>query len=395
MKQLLLFTLFLFFTSSGFSQEEENKIPKNFDLSIYGIFRAHLATFAGEAEVQDATPRVGFLFDYHFGKNNKYTIFFGGEFAINLIDNQLDFNADPNTNDSGFAILDFEDKKSTFSTRLGFVGVNFAEYGSLTLGKLNSVYKSIAGTGDIFNVMSGQAAYVYAPTNTDGGETGTGRAESALIYQNSFWRFDIGLQTQMRASGGDNFFDSYSASLRFHFTDYLSIGTSYNKAKLGPKFLDLDNLHGLEGDAEYFTAGIVYHKGSLFLSAVYAQQKNGDFTNTIIRVPDAPENELVTIIYPGKGYELVGSYFFLKSKLKIMIGFNYKDPEIKTPFLPENFRTRMYLIGAQYQFIKFASVYSEYKFEDSINALNFTPPNVFMIGLRLDFDKTWSKNIEL
>ena len=248
-KLQLSFFVALFITVSSFSQEEE--IPKNLDFNTYGIFRAHVATFGGEAEIQDASPRIGFKFDYHFGDSNKYTVFFGGEFAINLIDNQFNFEADPNTNDGGFAVLEFSDKKSTFSTRLGFIGVNFAEYGTITLGKLNSVYKDVAGTTDIFNVMSGQASYVYSPSGADGGETGTGRAEGALIYRNSFWKFDVGLQTQMRANGGDNFFDNYGASLRFHPTDHLTLGTAYNKALLGPKFLEIENLQGLEGDAVY------------------------------------------------------------------------------------------------------------------------------------------------
>ncbi len=393
MKIFISVFFLLLFTGFVFSQEESK--PKNLDFTTYGIIRAHLAVFGGEAEIQDASPRIGFHFDYHFGNNEKYTVFFGGEFAVNLIDNQFNFEADPNTNDGGFAVLEFRDKKSTFSTRLGFVGVNFADFGTITIGKLNSVYKDIAGTTDIFNVMSGQASYVYSPTGADGGETGTGRAEGALIYRNSIWRFDFGLQTLMKANNGDDFFDGYSASLKFHITDYLSLGTAYNKAILGPKFLELKNLQGLEGDPAYFTAGFVYNRDLFYLSAIYAQQKNGDFINTIVRAPDSPNDELVTIVYPGKGFEITGSYLLLNHRLKIMAGFNYKDPEIKNPYLPENFRKRIYLLGVQYQFLKFAAVYSEYKFEDSVNALDLTPPNVFLVGLRIDFNKTWSKHIEL
>ncbi len=393
MKQFFSFFIIIFFTNIIISQEEE--IPKNLDFNTYGIFRAHLATFGGEAEIQDASPRVGFKFNYYFGENNKYTVFFGGEFAINLIDNQFNFEADPNTNDGGFTVLEFRDKKSTFSTRLGYIGVNFAEYGTITLGKQNSVYKDVAGKTDIFNVMSGQASYVYSPSGADGGETGTGRAESALIYRNSFWKFDVGLQTQMRANGGDNFFDSYSASLRFHLTDHLTLGTAYNKALLGPRFLEIVNVQGLEGEPEYFTAGITYAKGSFFISGIFVNQKNGDFINTFSREPDEPEDHIVTVVYPGKGYELVASYILLNNKLKLLAGFNYKKPETENRYLPEEFRKRLFLIGAQYRFLKFASVYSEYKFEDSINGLGFTPENVFMVGLRIDFNRTWSKNIDL
>ncbi|MCK5677956.1 MAG: porin [Flavobacteriaceae bacterium] len=389
MKLTVPFLISLLITTSIFSQKEE--IPKNLDFNTYGIFRAHMATFGGEAEIQDASPRVGFKFNYHFGKNNEYTVFFGGEFAINLIDNQFNFQADPNTNDGGFTLLEFRDKKSTFSTRLGFIGVNFDKYGIITLGKLNSVYKDVAGQTDIFNVMSGQASYVYSPDGADGGETGTGRAEGALIYRNTFGRFNIGLQTQMRANGGDNFFDSYSASLRFKLTDYLTLGTAYNKALLGPRFLEINNVQGLEGDPWYLTAGLVYDKGPLFISGTFVNQENGDFINTI----DPVEEDIASIVYHGKGFELVTSYIILNNKLKLLAGFNYKKPETDNALLPDDFRKRLYLIGAQYRFIKYASIYSEYKFEDSINGLGLKPKNVFMLGLRIDFNKTWSRNVEL
>lgn len=390
MKYLLPFFIFLFISISAFSQEEE--IPKNLDFNTYGLFRAHLAVFDGEAEIQDASPRVGFVFNYHFGNDNKYTVFFGGEFAINLIDNQFNFQADPNTSDGGFNILEFSDKKSTFSTRLGYVGADFDKFGNVSIGKLNSVYKDVAGKTDIFNALSGQASYVYSPTGADGGETGTGRAEGAVIYRNSFGKFDVGLQTQMKANGGSNIFDNYSASLRFNLTDYLTLGTAYNKALLGPRFLELPNLQGLEGDPVYFTAGVDYKKGPLLISAIFASQENGDFINTF----DKDTGDLITVVYPGKGYEIVASYLFMHNQLKLLAGFNYKKPESDNVHLPEDFSKRYYLLGAQYQFIKFASVYSEYRYNDnSVNGLGIERLNVFVVGLRIDFGRTWSRNVEL
>ena len=389
----IIFVFLILSTGLIFSQK---KVPvANIDFSTYGIFRAHLAVFGKEAEIQDASPRVGFEFNYRFGKDNRYNVFFGGEFAINLIDNQFNFQADPNTSDGGFAVLEFSDKKSTFSTRLGYIGINFNKYGIIKIGKLNSVYKDVAGSTDIFNVMSGQASYVYSPTGSDGGETGTGRIEGALIYRNTLGRFDIGLQTQMRAYGGDNFFDNYGASLRFHLTKHLSLATAYNYTLLGPRFKNIENLQGLDGDPWYFTAGFTYERGPLFISGTFVQQENGDFINTVTRPPDAPEDFILTVVYPGKGYELVGSYYFLNNKLRILAGFNYKQPETDNRFIPDDFRKRFYLIGAQYKFVKFASVYSEYRLEDSIDGLGRKPVDVFMLGLRIDFNKKWSKYIDL
>ncbi|MEN8124524.1 MAG: porin [Bacteroidota bacterium] len=390
MKQIFSFFVFLFFTGSIISQEDT--LTKNLEFNTYGIFRAHLAAFNGETEIQDASPRVGFEFDYYFGENEKFKVYFGGEFAVNLIDNQFSFQADPNTSNDGFTILEFSDKKSTFSTRLGFLGVDFAEYGNLTIGKLNSVYKDVAGKTDIFNVISAQASYVYSPTGGDGGETGTGRAESAIIYRNSFWKFDVGLQTQMRARGGSNIFDNYGASLRLHLTDHLTLGTAYNKALLGPKFLELPNLQGLEGDPIYFTAGIDYKNGPLLISAIYASQKNGDFVNII----NPETEELESIVYPGKGYEIVATYSFMNNHLKVLAGINYEKPESDNRLLPKDFSKRFYLLGAQYHFLKYASVYSEYRYNNkSFDESGAERSNVFVIGLRIDFDKTWSKHINL
>ena len=383
------YLIFMFFTLGIYAQEET--VKDNLHFNAYGIFRAHIAIFGNEAEIQEASPRVGVIFNYHFGENNKYAVFFGGEFAINLIDNQFDFQSDPNDNNSGFTSLGFTDKKNTFSTRLGFIGVDFDKLGVLAIGKQNSVYMDAASVTDIFNVMSGQASYVFSPEGADGGDTGTGRADGALIYRNSLGKFDIGLQTQMRAGLGDNIFDHYGASLRYHISDHLTLGSAYNKALIGPRFAEIENLRGFEGDPTYFSASFVYNKGPLFLSGIFVDQENGDFVNTI----DPIAEEEVSIVYPGKGYELVFSYLLMDKRLNLLAGFNYKKPEPNHDYLPDGFRKRIYLLGAQYRFIKYASVYSEFKYEDSINGLGLKPENVFLLGVKVDFDRSWKKNVDL
>ena len=128
------------------------------------------------------------------------------------------------------------------------------------------------------------------------------------------------------------------------------------------------------------------------ISAVFANQKNGDFINAI----EFNSKDLITVVYSRKGYEIVGSYLFLNNKLKILAGSNYKKPDADSVHLPENFSKLFYLLGAQYQFIKFASVYSEYRYNDnSVNGLGIDRLNVFMVGLRIDFNRTWSRNIGL
>lgn len=382
---LILTILFLFSTGKNFAQEDE---LDNFSFSTYGTLRAHLATFSGQGEIQDASPRVGFFINYYLGRHNQFRIYSGGEFAINLIDNQVNFQADPNVNNGGFSALHFLENKSTFSTRLGYVGIDFAKYGNITIGKQNSLYKDIADKTDIFNVMSGQASYVYSPTGADGGETGTGRAESAFIYSNQIGKIVFGFQSQFRANA-NTFFDSFATYLNFRVSKYFSVGAAYNKVFPRTDYFNLTSIQDLDGDPEYITFNAIYNTGKLYIAAVYASQKNGDFVNVI------NDEEEISVFYNGKGYELAAYYMLMKDRLKLMTGFNYKAPETNNPNLPKDFRKRLYLIGLQYQFVKYAALYSEYKFEDSITAKGFHSPNVFMIGLRIDFDKTWRKKLNI
>lgn len=389
----ILFILFILF-SFLFSNAQNDPEKPNFELNLYGLFRAHLAAFGEEAEIQDASPRAGFRLDYHFGEDNRFAVFFGTELGINLINNQFNFSADPNGDATGFTVLEFKPDQSTFTTRLGFIGVDFDKYGLIKFGKVKSVYMDVAAVSDIFNVMSGQASYVYSPEGSDGGQTGTGRAESTIIYRNSYNNFDLGLQTTIVSQNGSNFFDGYAISLRYHLNKNITAGLTYNKAILERQFKELVNLHGLDGDPEYFATSITYATNRFFLTGLFTLQRNGDFANTYDFDSDTPIIDRKTVVYPGKGYELVGSYFLLKNKLLVLGGFNYKKAESDLKLLPNNFRKRFYLIGLQYYFIKHASVYSEVRIEDSINALGIKPDNVFMVGLRLDFNKLWQTNID-
>lgn len=380
--------LFLFLFTNGFIYSQETDTLDNFQADIYGLFRTHIAFFDGEAEIQEASPRIGTRIYYNFGKDNKYKVFFGGEFAMNLIDSDFSFQADPNNNDGGLQLLEFQDQNSTFSTRLGYFGLDLDKYGVITFGKLNSVYKGITERTDIFNVMSGQAGYVYSPTGTDGGELGTGRADNAIKYHNKLGGFEFGAQTQLRANSSKGI-DEFSFSLLYNFTDHFSIGTAYNRVNLPNDWQEIDNLVGLEGDPEFYSINATYNKERLFLSATFATQENGDFVNFTDPVLDD-----ATVIYSGKGYEFAGSYLLFKNKLKVMLGFNYKDPDVTINEFSRDFRKRFYLLGGQYQLAKFAAVYSEIKFEDSVDQLGNKLPNVYLIGLRIDFDRTFKRRID-
>lgn len=84
------------------------------------------------------------------------------------------------------------------SLRLGFVGVSHARYGSLTLGKQWGAYYDVAGATDMGRTWGGAASGAYN-FNGDGGLSGTGRAEKAVMYRNSFGDFSLALQAQFQS----------------------------------------------------------------------------------------------------------------------------------------------------------------------------------------------------
>ena len=85
----------------------------------------------------------------------------------------------------------------------------------------------------------------------------------------------------------------------------------------------------------------------------------------------------------------------MDKRLNVLVGFNYKKPETDNPNLPKDFKKQFYIAGLQYHFIKYASVYSEYRYEDSVSKIGKVPPNVFLVGLKLDLDKKWSKYFDM
>ena len=82
--------------------------------------------------------------------------------------------------------------------RLGYVGVSHPDYGSLTMGKQWGAFYDIAVITDMGRTWSATASGVFN-FNGDGGLSGTGRADKAVLYRNSFGDISFALQAQFRA----------------------------------------------------------------------------------------------------------------------------------------------------------------------------------------------------
>ena len=92
-----------------------------------------------------------------------------------------------------------DNRGDVLTNRMGYFELSTDRFGSLTIGKQSSVYLQTTTVTDVFNVYSGlaSATYVYG----DGGLTGTGRVDNAIIWDKGFkagsGTLSVGLQLQI------------------------------------------------------------------------------------------------------------------------------------------------------------------------------------------------------
>ncbi|MDM9630093.1 porin [Robiginitalea aurantiaca] len=345
-------------------------------IAPYGSFRGHIAVLREQAEIQENASRIGFEFSV-YKSNIRY--FTGVELAINLFRSAQLFNADANTN-SGFIKFDETQNLQVFSTRLGYLGADFGEYGILRIGKQWSVYYDITGYTDRFNVFGGQGSATYV-ASSDGGETGTGRANQALTYRNKIGPLHLGGQLQMRSISNGFLFDGFALSAQLDILQGLKAGAAYNKSYFDD-FL-IENTLGFGNQPEYLALGVSYNSDHLLLGAVYANHTNGDLTRSVV------EEELVAVVFDAKGFELFGK--FIQPKYSILAGFNGYFPDVEGLPISDDSKRLFYMIGAEYKPSRFAYLYSEYRFGTGVNSFGVTAPDVFTLGIRLDLQRSWEK----
>ena len=159
----------------------------------YGSLRTIIGISDGVAQVQDDATRVGIK----FSTRGPIKVFAQTEWGVDLVQSETQFNVSAQT-DQGFGTLT-KVTNPVFTARLGLVGVDLNKWGKLSFGKQNSVHYDITDyTTDRFNVFGGQASATYV-AGTDGGVTGTGRADQVVQYHNTFLKIlELGAQAQFR-----------------------------------------------------------------------------------------------------------------------------------------------------------------------------------------------------
>ena len=190
---------------------------------------------------------------------------------MNLVQSETQFNL--SAAGSSETSVRYHHNNPVFLARLGFIGVDFGPVGKVAVDKQYAVQYDVAGyTTDRFNVFGGQGTFAYV-AGTDGGQTGTGRADRIVNYRNTFLKvIEVGVQGQFRAAGNDTTTDGVGGSLQFKILPGVKVGGTYTRTNWSPS---KQQIRGLGGNSDFMGVGTRVDWRMLELGFAYAHQHNG------------------------------------------------------------------------------------------------------------------------
>ena len=333
-------------------------LPQAAPVDSYGSLRvAGIVDDDGIGEIRDNSSRVGLRGEKDLA--NGLTLFGRLEVGSNIVSNDRAII----TGDPGAPI---GQGSQAFFSRLGFVGVR-TNYGDFSVGKQWSPYYDVAEFTDQFQIWSGLANGAFG-ARTDGGISGTGRAEHAFQYRFATDLVSVAVQTQSRSTSPNdrNGADTYGGSVVFGRAEGFSLGAAYNEVRDGvadpnpnqPQLGDKATLFGLRYRGDRFYAAASY--------SILDQHEIDDLGRR----------------FDGNGFELAFRYN-LSERFWIEAGLNDLEPDDDHPGeyrLRYGVGTLVYTIGAT------SRVYGGIKLEDSrLSDGSKGPASALGVGVNLTF----------
>jgi len=282
--------------------------------------------------------------------------------------------------------------------RLGYVGVK-SPLGEFSGGKIWGVYYEVAGWTDAFDVFGGTALGVYP--GGDGGGIGTGRAEKALQYWDTFGDLSFGVQYQSRGtvsfdhSADCTFFSTgadcaagegvnlahsvysygYGVALTWAFNDNINFGMAYNRAAFPNYDADTLERYSLTNNRHDVTGviGVDYRLHEFYMAVAATENKNHVLIN----------NQYMDSI----GAELYTAYDFTPDWQGIF-GGNWMAPRSGEEDF-QSYRLLQWYLGARRNLIgdfdSYAFVSLRYDLtKDTSGDINYAN-NMIVIGVRYNF----------
>jgi outer membrane protein N len=352
--------------------EAEQRETTNWKLDLYGSVRLHGINYfdptdgSRSFEIGDGVSRLGVSGEWKYTPN--WSLFGRVEGGFDVIDT--------------FSEKSGDEDGAVFVSRLHNVGIE-SDALYLKYGKSWSTYYTVAGAADRFSIFGGRGAGVYN-AGTDGGATGTGRADNAvqtLVYVDfipwlSTKPFNVNLQYQRGEPiphvKGEHYGNTWSTSAWLEGKNELGIGLAYHRAKvddiLSPALIEA----GIDGDASTAALAIKTYGDRWLVSLVLSDQENIETTN---------EKKYIN----GKGGELFAQWGFYK-KWWLVGGGNWLTPDNDDPDAGD-YKVKFGILGLRYTLDSFnRMLYVEWKSDYGTQSNGQPLKNEITFGVRWDMD---------
>jgi predicted porin len=352
---------------------EKTVVEQPYSGRIYGSLRLRYRSTAEGSILGDAGSRIGLEGEYRTAEES--WLYARVEAGFNVLD-ELDTLLSP-----GGGAGEGQQGDSFFP-RLYTVGIDtpviVASY-----GKSWSSYYKISNFTDRFD-SAGSSAVGTFNANTDGGSTGTGRADNVLQtlafidFMPEKWRvkpFNLNIQVQSsQPIPGVESVDyryAFGLSAVLDSRDDYSLGVAYNRARVD----DLDNpavqAAGIEGDAEAFLVGARWFDEQHYIGFTVARLWNHEATDE-------------GTYFIGLGSELYARYRLIKSYW-LVGGYNWLVPDDDQVQAGE-YELRYGIVGLRYSIDEFNRLaYAEWRLDSTTSETGEKIGNIFTIGVRWDF----------
>lgn len=347
--------------------------PEPNELAVYGSLRVRYRWNPDSEGFEDGSSRIGLQGRYQL-RPRKW-LFARAEAGFNLLD-EVSALAGSNANNPGGG------RGDTFFRRLLYVGYESPRL-FLIAGKAWSVYYKVTGFTDRFAGSGGSASGTYN-AGTDGGYTGTGRAENALQTRMLIdflpepWGIEpFGLNIQLQDGepipgvAGHRYGRALGLSALLDTRQNFSLGIAYNHAQVPDADEPELRARGIDGDARALALGARWFDDDWYLATVIARLVNHEATNE--------DN-----YFDGWGYELYAQYR-LRGKWWLIGGGNWLSPD-GDQRQAGDFRVKYGLIGLRYALRDFDRfLYVNLRADRSLDQRGSALGNVVTAGLRWNF----------
>ena len=358
-------------------REEAVTIPdqeKLFTGKIYGSLRLRYRETDAGGLFGDAGSRVGAEGEYRASQDS--WVYARVELGFNLLD-ELDQLFSP-SGSSG----ESQQGESLFP-RLYTIGVEtpliVASY-----GKSWSTYYKISNFTDRFDA-NGSSAVGTFNAQTDGGATGTGRADQVLQtlayidFLPAGWKvnpFNLNIQVQsgqpIPGVEGENYQYAFGLSAVLDSTEDYTLGVAYNRARID----DLDSAAvqaaGIKGDAEAILLGARWFDERRYIGFTVARLLNHESTDQ-------------GTYFAGWGSELYARYRLVKDYW-LVGGYNWLFPD-EDEVQAGQYELLYGVIGLRYSIDDFKRLaYAEWRLDSTISEDGEQLGNIFTVGVRWDFE---------